>query len=276
MGNLPCCNPEEPHKPGALFTSSSSSNNDIHQQGIGQDGKSSYLNGNPISSGGFSQFDGLGADEGGSNARNNTTNTTNANTMALDRNQMGLEERQKALYQEKERLERIVNDASLTMVHVNGSSIRGMNAYYDAGYAADVWQKLLPSSAGGAKGGGLVGKCGTVVPVSVNHTIKFNHSSATSSSSSNTTTSDLEKQLSKTFQWDSIIDRKHIVTLNDILAKEKKQHPTEKESNMRSSATEEKTEILLDDLMERFMSDILSQQAGRQFEGVDPIMEHVL
>ena len=95
------------------------------------------------------------------NQQQNSSNNANDPNSHVDSIQ--LEEQQRALQQEQERLERIVNDAGRHMVHVNGGvgmrsggMANGMG-YYDANYAAEVWQYLIPGTARG--GGGLIARC---------------------------------------------------------------------------------------------------------------------
>jgi hypothetical protein len=222
-----------------------------------------------------------------------------------DANKIAMEERQRALLQEKERLQRIVNDASLNMVHVNGSNMRGMNAYYDPGYAADVWQDLIPGGVGssntitgnvkGRSSGGLIAKCGQFVPVHVQSVLKVpsNIKSSATSTTTTATRSDInsnvsmEKRLSKQFTLNGVIDREYITTLKEWIVT----HPmsggsrhelttaistTANTNTAMKASSEERIEILLDDLTEEFMTTVLAQQSGRQFDGVDPIIENVL
>lgn len=304
MGNLfPCCNPEEPHKPTAFSASSKNHSN----QGVyptGSDGKSSsLLNQNNASSTLSSSSALLDA-----NNNNNLLLSEESTGAQDDANKIAMEERQRALLQEKERLQRIVNDASLNMVHVNGSNMRGMNAYYDPGYAADVWQDLIPggvsgggssnSSAGNVKGrssGGLIAKCGPIAPVKVHSALKVptkNTNNTTAATTSGTSSKSLEKRLSKQFTLNGVVDREHIATLKEwIVAHEsttvsttakntttKTTNPASDSTPMETSggSTEESIDILLDDLTEQFMATVLAQQSGRQFDGVDPIIENVL
>ena len=318
MGNLPCCNPEEPHKPTAF---SSSSNKNSSNQGFystsGIDGKSSSFQNNA-------------SNLSSSNALQDATTTSDTNhilseqhsTALDDANKIAMEERQRALLQEKERLQRIVNDASLNMVHVNGSNMRGMNAYYDPGYAADVWEDLIPgggtggggstnSSSGRSSSGGLIAKCGQIVPIQVHSVLKL----PTMSTSTSSSTRSMEKRLSKPFTLNGVVDREHVLTLKEWLVSHPKSgsynessidvtgttsvvstttttstttaKTTTTTTNMTTPSTssptettggssEERIELLLDDLTERFMAIILAQQSGRQFDGVDPIVENVL
>ena len=152
MGNLPCCNPEEPTKDSALIIPGSSSDgSNVHQRHLAGDDhllKSAQALHAPQGNGGIA---------GTKNASSNIISSNNNAANAFE-----LEEQQRALYQEQERLERIVNDVGQDMVHVNGGvSVRGVNGmgggYYDANYAADVWQALVPTS--GRNGGGLIARC---------------------------------------------------------------------------------------------------------------------
>lgn len=294
MGNiLPCCNPEESHKPTA-FSASSSKNND--NQGLYSTG-GSFLHHNNLSST-------ISSSSALLDASNNNLLLSEETVVAQDdENKIAMEERQRALLQEKERLQRIVNDASLNMVHVNGSNMRGMNAYYDPGYAADVWQDLIPGGVvsggssstitGNVKGrssGGLIAKCGQVIPVHVQSVLKVPSnikSSATSTRSDINSNVTMEKRLSKQFTLNGIVEREHITTLKEWIVTQpmsggSRHEPTTAISTTANTNTtmkgssEELIEILLDDLTEQFMTTVLAQQSGRQFDGVDPIIENVL
>ncbi len=153
MGNLPCCNPEEAHKPSAL-SPADISRGTYDAPGFSNPPHNQHPNYN-------TDPKALGIPGSDPNQPHNiASNDPNADHV----NSIQLEEQQRALLQEQERLERIVNDAGRHMVHVNGGTgLRGgsngmiIGGYYDANYAAEVWQHLIPGSGRG--GGGLTARC---------------------------------------------------------------------------------------------------------------------
>jgi len=159
MGNLPCCNPEEAHKTSAL-----SSTNNPKGAYVGTGHSNALHNQHHNFPSDHQKSSGIPGSDPHSNQLHNSSNNAN-DPNASHVNSIQFEEQQRALLQEQERLERIVNDAGRDMVHVNGGiglrgGANGMvigGGYYDANYAAEVWQHLIPGTGRG--GGGLTARC---------------------------------------------------------------------------------------------------------------------
>lgn len=230
MGNLPCCGSEERQKESAFSIPRANANNkslspDLLHHNISNSAiNKSSTSPPPISS---------------SNAANNPNNA------------FQIEERQRALHQEHERLERIVNDAGQDMVHVNGGGMRtsGMNGYYDAGYASEMWQDLIPG-----RSGGLIQRCEDVdvalkkLPNSEGDLDVVDILSQTVIGNSNVWNDDVIKCLEE------------FVSSGGAAS---------------SSMGNGGLEMVLDDLAERFLASVF-QKEGFQAVGVGPIVENVL
>lgn len=174
MGNLLCCDPEEPNKPRAFTDNNGNYQTNNYENAADNLGSHQNFSSDHLRSvGSASQTPHNQTGTTGQDA-NSTNNANNANT-----NSIQFEEQQRALLQERleRRLERIVNDAGRGMIHISGgvaaraagsSSAGGMvmgssmggrgGYYYDKNYAEKVWDHLMGTGRGGA-GGGLKARC---------------------------------------------------------------------------------------------------------------------
>ena len=193
MGNLPCCDANEQSKPNALSAPSSSSHQHHNYPNNGQHNHNDPFASTTDASGGIITgiHPSLNQHQHGIGIGIGHPHHLNPNNLTSKSDKFQLEEQQRALHQEQERLARIVNDANQNMVPLNGSSSSGIHGhsghslgsvsgsgsggnlggssgrndsskmrmgvgYYDANYAAEVWQDLIP---GRNNGGGLIHRC---------------------------------------------------------------------------------------------------------------------
>lgn len=166
MGNLPCCGANEQSKPKSLsapshFSSNNNNSNDIYPSTLDA----------PGITGTHASLSNHNNNLSSNHNSNHNQHHLNPNNVTSESDKFQLEEQQRALHQEQERLARIVNDANQNMVPLTGSSSTGMHGgrtdhtkmrmgvgYYDANYAAEVWQDLIPGR-NNVNGGGLIHRC---------------------------------------------------------------------------------------------------------------------
>lgn len=158
------------------------------------------------------------------------------------------------------------------MVHVNGNGggvgvNRGMNGYYDAGYAAEVWQDLIP----GRNGGGLISRCQDL-DLDLNNVPRGCLDGGNVLDVLSQGQGQGQGQGGSMVVWNDDVVR----LLGDLIA-------DGAGSGSRSgggavtatTAGNEGMEMLVDDLAERFLASVF-QEGGFQGVGVGPIVENVL
>mmetsp|Transcript_2766 Transcript_2766/g.3914 ORF Transcript_2766/g.3914 Transcript_2766/m.3914 type:complete len:283 (-) Transcript_2766:234-1082(-) len=282
MGNLiPCCGSEEGQKESALsmlpHAANSNGANGNNTLGVSPDrlhhNHNHNHNLNLNHNGGIHNNSSASSPPPLSSSNNNNNN--NNNSANNPNNAFQIEERQRALHQEHERLERIVNDAGQDMVHVNhghGAGMRtssGINGYYDAGYASEMWQDLIPG-----RSGGLIQRCEDIDAATALSLKKLPKSMNDGNGNGNMDVLDILSQ--------SVIGNGNSNVWNDDVIKCLEEFVSAGGASSASSMSMGNMsmgngglEMVLDDLAERFLAGVF-QKEGFQTVGVGPIVENVL
>jgi hypothetical protein len=276
MGNLPCCGANEKSKPNALLSNRNPSNSLLHNINT-----STNINNNInniINNSSFAGGGGAGDISSPYGHLQSSITPPPNNQNPSDKFQ--LEEQQRALHQEQERLARIVNDANQHMVPLTGTgsggrpggqpSSRGVG-YYDANYAAEVWQDLIP---GRNNGGGLIARCQTFAKKEDPSSSSTGEKDMDGSSlgykkvprggleSVNVVDSLAQQQEESVMMWND----EEVRLLNELIVGDGSGSGTV------ALRTKEGMDMLVDDLAERFLATVFQE---RGFQGA-PIVENVL